>query len=207
MSASIAEIRRMTAEATQASMDAARSTGNAERLVTALVQSAEKIGEVIGIINGIASQTNLLALNATIEAARAGEAGKGFAVVASEVKALATQTAKATEDIQIQVSAIQHETDKAVSAIGGVAGTINEISGITGTVAASVEQQGAAMREIAQSAERAAGGSDNVAKGVSGLSRVAEETGGAASRALAAAGELSARCDGLTGEIRAFVER
>jgi methyl-accepting chemotaxis protein len=128
-------------------------------------------------------------------------------VVASEVKLLATQTAKATEEIQAQVGAIQNETGKAVTAIGGVAHTIGEISGITSSVAAAVEEQGAATREIARSADCAATASRQVAISIDGLSRMAEAAGSSAREALSAAGALSARCDGLSGEFKTFVEK
>jgi methyl-accepting chemotaxis protein len=207
LSASVNEISRQMAEAANVSGKAVTQTEATNETLKGLANAAVRIGEVVQLINGIASQTNLLALNATIEAARAGEAGKGFAVVASEVKLLATQTAKATEEIQAQVSAIQDETNKAVSAIGDVASTIGDISGITGSVAAAVEEQSAATREIARSAECAAAASEGVAGGVDGLSRMAEETGTSAAKALSAASELSTRCEGLTMEIRAFVAK
>jgi methyl-accepting chemotaxis protein len=207
LSASVTEISRQMAEASKVSGQAVSETEATNETLKGLAGAAMRIGEVVQLINGIASQTNLLALNATIEAARAGDAGKGFAVVASEVKLLATQTAKATEEIEAQISAIQAETSKAVSAIGGVASTIGAISGITGSVAASVEEQGAATQEIARSAECAATASKGVANGVAGLSHMAEETGSSATKALSAASELSARCEGLTTEIRAFVAK
>jgi methyl-accepting chemotaxis protein len=207
LTASISEISRQMAEAATVSNKAVAEAETTNDTLKGLASAAMRIGEVVALINGIASQTNLLALNATIEAARAGEAGKGFAVVASEVKLLATQTAKATEEIQAQVGAIQNETGKAVTAIGGVAHTIGEISGITSSVAAAVEEQGAATREIARSADCAATASRQVAISIDGLSRMAEAAGSSAREALSAAGALSARCDGLSGEFKTFVEK
>ena len=146
-----------------------------------MADAAHKIGDVIGLINEIASQTNLLALNATIEAARAGEAGKGFAVVASEVKHLASQTAKATEDITAQIAAIQSSTAAAVTAIQGVGGTISEINHITATIASAVEEQGAATQEISRNIQQAASGSDQLARTISQVTEAAETTHSASS--------------------------
>ena len=154
--------------------------GQTTEMVGSLATAAEKIGDVLRLIGAIASQTNLLALNATIEAARAGEAGRGFAVVASEVKELASQTAKATEEIAGQVAAIQSATGDCVTAIGGISDTIREISGIATTIAAAVEQQDSATREIARSVQQAATGTSEVSVNVTGASQSADQ-----SRALA----------------------
>jgi methyl-accepting chemotaxis protein len=207
LSVSIIDIGRQVAHAAGVAGKAVSETEAADGTMKQLAVAALRIDEVVKLIASIASQTNLLALNATIEAARAGEAGKGFAVVASEVTALATQTAKATEEIQSQVVAIQDQTNKAVGAIGGVTAIIGEISTITGSVAASVEQQGDATREIAGSVGRAAEGTGHISGSIDGLSRMAGTTGEVVAKALAAANELSSRCESLAMDIRQFVEK
>src|SRR5262249_39402941 len=156
-----------------------------------LVKAVERIGDVVRLINDIAGQTNLLALNATIEAARAGEAGKGFAVVASEVKNLATQTARATEEISGQIHEIQTATRDSVISIQKIPTTIHQISEIATAVAAAVEEQGAATQEIARNVQQAADGTQEVANNVGGVTEAAGETGAAAAEVLHAAGALS----------------
>ena len=141
---------------------AAEEARRTNTVVEGLAAGTQKIGEVVTLIQNIASQTNLLALNATIEAARAGEHGRGFAVVASEVKALANQTAKATEEISAQVQDIQNATGEAVNAIQAIGGTIAEIDEISSEIAAAVDQQGAATREIAGNVQQAANGTRDV---------------------------------------------
>ncbi|HEY8610843.1 MAG TPA: methyl-accepting chemotaxis protein, partial [Roseomonas sp.] len=173
--------------------------------VGALAHGAAKIGEVIALINTIASQTNLLALNATIEAARAGEAGRGFAVVASEVKALATQTARATEEIGGQIGAIQTATTQAVEAIGGIAHTIGEISGITAGIAAAVEEQGAATAEIARSVQHAAAGNERVSALMEGIHVDAASTAGVAGQLAGTARELSSQSGVLREAVNDFL--
>jgi methyl-accepting chemotaxis protein len=173
--------------------------------MTSLADTAQKIGEVVGLINAIAGQTNLLALNATIEAARAGEAGKGFAVVASEVKSLATQTAKATEEISAQIGAIQASTRNAADAIERVGRTITEISGIANNVAAAVEQQGAATQEIAFNVSRAATGAHDAAANITGVREAAAETGEVADQVLASSRELASQADTLHREVDRFL--
>jgi methyl-accepting chemotaxis protein len=207
LSVSIIDIGRQVAHAAGVAGKAVSETEAADGTMKQLAVAALRIDEVVKLIASIASQTNLLALNATIEAARAGEAGKGFAVVASEVKALATQTAKATDEIQSQVVAIQDQTNRAVSAISGVTAIIGEISTITGLVAASVQQQGDATREIAGSVGRAAEGTGHISGSIDGLSRMAGTTGEVVAKALAAANELSSQCASLTMDIREFVEK
>ncbi len=188
LASSISEISRQVAQsaaiAGRAKSDAARTDG----VVHALADGAQKIGEVVGLISSIAGQTNLLALNATIEAARAGDAGKGFAVVASEVKNLATQTAKATEDIGRQITQIQTATKEAVSAIQGIGSTIGEISEIAASIAAAVEEQGSATQEIARNVQQAAIGTQEVTSNITGVSDGAKDTGATAARVLDVAG-------------------
>jgi methyl-accepting chemotaxis protein len=168
---------------------------------------AQKIGDIVKLINDIASQTNLLALNATIEAARAGEAGKGFAVVASEVKSLATQKSKATEDIAAQISGIQGATQKSVTAIAAIGKTIGEISQIATTIASAVEQQGAATQEIARNVQQAAAGTQEVSSNVAGVTEAATATGEAAGAVERAAGELSAQSQQLRERVDAFLSQ
>ncbi len=197
LSASIGEISRHVGEATQVADRAVQEAQTTNATVQGLANAANRIGEVVELINTIAAQTNLLALNATIEAARAGEAGKGFAVVASEVKNLATQTGKATEDIQGQVAAIQGETQRAVDAIGTIVGTIRRVSEITTIVAAAVEEQGAATGEIARNVQEASAGTREVTGSIGRVSQQASATG-------ANAGELLSAARGLLDESRSL---
>ena len=180
LASSVAEIGRQVTHSSDVADAAVPRPGQTTEMVGSLAAAGEKIGDVLRLISAIASQTNLLALNATIEAARAGEAGRGFAVVASEVKELASQTAKATEEIAGQVAAIQSSTGNCVAAIGGIGDTIRQISGIATTIAAAVEQQGSATREIARSVQQVAAGTSEVAVNVAGASHAADQ-----SRALA----------------------
>lgn len=205
LSASVNEIREQSVRAASGAVNAVEETERTNKTVESLAAAATKIGEVVQLINGIASQTNLLALNATIEAARAGEAGKGFAVVASEVKALANQTARATEDIQTQINAIQTETKQAVQAIGGVAKTIHHISTISSGISRSVEQQSQATQEIAQNVQKAAIGSHDVSESVERVSVTATKTGHSAKQVATAANDLSAQAEVLKKEVRGFI--
>jgi methyl-accepting chemotaxis protein len=202
LSASVAEISR---QVTQSSEIASKAVGDAERTnatVKQLSSGAEKIGEVVQLIHSIAAQTNLLALNATIEAARAGESGRGFAVVASEVKALASQTAKATEEISAQVAAMQASTSDAVLSIGNITGTIARMSEITSNISSAVDQQGSATREIARNIQSVAAGSNEVNAHIGGVSTAAAATGTAAADVLSNAREL----DGQSAMLRTAVD-
>ncbi len=170
-----------------------------------LSEAASKIGDVVKLISDIAGQTNLLALNATIEAARAGEAGKGFAVVASEVKSLATQTARATEEISSQITSIQGETQTSVDSIKSIGKTIAEINEIATTIASAVEEQGAATQEIARNVQQAAAGTSDVSANIGGVTQAASQTGAAATQVLASAGALSKQAETLRHEVDGFL--
>ncbi|MDE1148679.1 MAG: methyl-accepting chemotaxis protein [Azospirillaceae bacterium] len=207
LSASIQEIGRRVEESSGIAQDAVMEAERSNHTVSGLVEAARKIGDVVRLISDIASQTNLLALNATIEAARAGEAGKGFAVVASEVKTLATQTAKATEEISAQIGEIQSVAGNAAGAIHGVSGTIGRISDIVATIAAAVEQQGAATNEIASSVAQAAAGTSDVSSTIGQVTRAASETGTMASDVLHAAQDLVSQSDHLRHQVAGFVAK
>ena len=207
LSSSIGAISDRIGEAARIASEAEHEAQRTNTTIQGLAQAAEKIGAVVNLITEIASQTNLLALNATIEAARAGEAGKGFAVVASEVKNLANQTAKATEDIQAQVGAIQAETQQAVGAISGIVGTIERINGISASVAAAVEQQGSATREITRNVQEAAVGTQEVSSTISGVSAAADRTGEAAGGLLDAAQGLAVHARTLQSDVDDFARQ
>ncbi len=205
LSISTAEIGRQVSESAEV---AARAVGEMERTKTTvrgLADAARRIDDVVSLINEIAGQTNLLALNATIEAARAGEAGKGFAVVAAEVKALATQTAKATSDIAAQIGAIQGATQDGVEAIGDVGKTIGRINDIAAAVVSSIEEQNATTREIARNVQQAALGTRGVSENIAGVTEAVGETGNAAKLALAAAAELVRQAHQLSHEVEGFL--
>ena len=206
LSASVAEITRQMSRSARMATRAAEDAKRTDEIVQALAEGARRVGDVVGLITTIAGQTNLLALNATIEAARAGEAGRGFAVVASEVKTLAGQTAKATEDIAGQIVRMQEATREAVEAIRGIGGTIDELNGVSASIAAAVEEQGAATAEIARNVQQAAGGTERVNAGIQQVKRAATDTGAAAFEVLGAAGELSRQAERLTAEVHDFVE-
>lgn len=205
LSASITEISQRVAQAASVADRAAADGQRTNDTVQGLAAAAHKIGEVIDLINQIASQTNLLALNATIEAARAGEAGKGFAVVASEVKSLASQTAKATDEIGAQITAIQAETNQVVGNIESIRATIMEVNEISSSIAAAVEEQGAATQAIAHSVQEAASGTDRVSQNISGVTDATAETGQAAGLVLQSSGRLSQKLQSLQDEVSIFV--
>jgi methyl-accepting chemotaxis protein len=205
LASSVAEIGRQVTHSSGVADAAVVKAGQTTEMVGSLAAAGEKIGDVLRLIGAIASQTNLLALNATIEAARAGEAGRGFAVVASEVKELASQTAKATEEIAGQVTAIQSATGNCVTAIGGISDTIREISGIATTIAAAVEEQDSATREIARSVQQAAAGTSEVSLNVAGASQAAEQSRVLAENVMVASGELSQHAIALFKSVDSFL--
>jgi len=206
LSASIREIGQQAQSSATVARRAAEQASRTTATMGGLSQTADRIGEVVNLINNIASQTNLLALNATIEAARAGDAGKGFAVVASEVKNLASQTARATEDIAAQISSIQGETREAATAIKGIESVIMEINKIATSTASAVEEQGAATAEIARNVQRAAAGTDEVSSNIAGVLEAAAETDEHARIALENSNELSDQADRLWQAVVGFVE-
>ncbi|HEV2676809.1 MAG TPA: methyl-accepting chemotaxis protein [Aliidongia sp.] len=207
MSASVQEIARQTSHAADIIATAVRETARTDETVRGLAGAALKIGDVVKLINDIASQTNLLALNATIEAARAGEAGKGFAVVASEVKSLANQTARATEDIAGQVEAIRGVAQDAIAAIERIGGTIREVHEVATAIAAVAEQQQASTQEISRNTAEAARGTRDVTGTIDRVSDGADQTQTAAAQVLAAAASLSREADALRASVGAFVGR
>jgi methyl-accepting chemotaxis protein len=205
LSASIGEISNQVAESTKIVGEAVSQAQGTNDKVQGLAEAAQKIGDVVRLINDIAGQTNLLALNATIEAARAGEAGKGFAVVASEVKTLATQTAKATEEIAGQVRAIQDATQTSATAIGDITRTIGRVSEISTAIASAVEEQGAATQEISRNVQQAAQGTQEVAANIGGVTEAATQTGQAAGEVLTAAQELGKNGETLRAQVEEFL--
>jgi len=205
LSASIQEITRQVADSAHIAGQAVEETDRTDRAVQGLIGCTLKIGEVATIIQSIAQRTNLLALNATIEAARAGEMGKGFAVVASEIKALANQTARATEEIAGQIVDIQSAVGESVNAIQGIARIIDGIGKTTATISSAVQQQEAATREIARSIQEATGGTEQVSQTIVGVTEAASDTGRAADHVLDIANQLSARAEELGNEVNAFL--
>ena len=205
LSASIQEIAQQVQRSQQIAQKASSEAKRTDGTVKGLVAAAQKIGEVVELINSIASQTNLLALNATIEAARAGEAGKGFAVVASEVKSLATQTGKATDEIAQQIQAVQGISNDAATAIGEIAKIIEQVEEIATTIASAVEEQGAATGEIARNVQQAAAGTTEVSSNIVDVTQAAGQTGAAATQVLGAASELSQQSEMLKTKVETFL--
>jgi len=205
LAASVSEIGRQVHESSRIAGEAVTQATETDRRIAALSAAAGRIGDVVKLITAIAEQTNLLALNATIEAARAGVTGKGFAVVAQEVKALAAQTAKATEEIGTQIGAMQGATQDSVAAIRAIGGTINRVSEIAAAIAAAVEEQGAATQEIARNVQQAAQGSAEVAETIVSVSRGATETGTASTRVLGSARALASESSHLKLEVEKFL--
>ena len=206
MAASLQEVARQVSQSTEITRTAVAEAENTNKEIMALSEAATRIGEVITLIQDIASQTNLLALNATIEAARAGEAGKGFAVVASEVKNLASQTGKATEDIAGQISEIQNATAEAVTAIQGITGTINQVNEIASGISSAVEEQNSATAEISRNVQEAASGTKEVSQNIVAVNKASSETGEAASDVLSASGELSRQSEHLQEAVENFMQ-
>ena len=207
LAASIKEIGLQVSKSTQVASDAVTQANETNTVIQGLDQSAQKIGEVLSLINDIAEQTNLLALNATIEAARAGEAGKGFAVVASEVKNLASQTSRATDEIGNQITGIQNATSDAVEAIGSIGRTIGNMDEIASAIAAAVEQQMAATQEIARNVERAANGTESVTHNINNVSNTAKESEAAANQVKQASVELSGESGKLNSYVSSFIDQ
>jgi methyl-accepting chemotaxis protein len=205
MTSSVNEIARQVQESSRIAGEAVQQAGKTDARITELSGAASRIGDVVKLITAIAEQTNLLALNATIEAARAGEAGKGFAVVAQEVKALAAQTAKATDEIGTQIASMQTATQDSVSAIKEISGTIGRIAEIASAIAAAIEQQGAATQEISRNVAQAARGTSEVATNITDVNRGASETGSASTQVLGSAQSLARESGHLKAEVEKFV--
>jgi methyl-accepting chemotaxis protein len=206
LSSSVQEISRQVSQSNKIAQDAVEKAKETNEQVEGLAGAAQKIGEVVSLINDIASQTNLLALNATIEAARAGDAGKGFAVVASEVKSLATQTAKATDEIGSQINEIQSATEGTVEAIKVIGSTIGEMGEIAASIASAVEEQGASTREIASSVQQAAAGTQEVSSNIIQVTQAADDSQKSSGEMLEAANGLAQQGEVLRSEVEKFLK-
>jgi methyl-accepting chemotaxis protein len=205
LSSSVSEIGRQVTQSAQIAGQAVAEANRTNVTVQGLSAAAQKIGDVVKLISDIASQTNLLALNATIEAARAGEAGRGFAVVANEVKSLASQTAKATDEISMQVGAMQGATTEAVRAIESIGRTIGAINEITSAISISVDQQGSATQEIARNVQEAARGTGQVSGNIASVNQAADKTGSEANKVLFSADQLSGQAATLRTDVDRFL--
>ncbi len=205
MSSSIFEINQQVMQASEAARQAVSDVGKTGAQIETLASTADKIGEVIKMISDIADQTNLLALNATIESARAGDAGKGFAVVANEVKALASQTGRATEEIVAQVNEIQNATRQAVVSMSDIGEVIRKVDEISSAIASVMEEQGAATQEIARNVQEAASGTDEVAKSIVGVNQASHRAGEASGQVMEAAGELARQSEVMKTVVDEFL--
>ncbi len=206
LNCSISEIGRQIDQSSAIARSAADEAETTGQTMRELAEASRRIGDVVSLITDIAEQTNLLALNATIESARAGEAGKGFAVVASEVKTLANQTAKATEEIGVQIEGIQSISVQAVQAMDKIAGTIGQMNEIADSISTGMNEQKSATEEISRNVSEASSGTTEVSSNISGVNEGAEETGKAASELLAAAGELSEQAEVLNQSVDTFLD-
>jgi methyl-accepting chemotaxis protein len=206
LASSVREISAQVQESNRIAASAVQQADETDSRINALSQAANRIGDVIKLITSVAEQTNLLALNATIEAARAGEAGRGFAVVAQEVKALASQTAKATDEIGVQIAGMQTATQEAVGSIKLISSTIGKISEITSAISAAIEEQGAATQEISGNIQRTAAGTTQVAGTIAEVSQGANQTGAASSQLLSSVRQLSDSTTSLQAEIDGFLK-